>query len=139
MLSELNEDDERRLAEQWRVARELVARHCGAELDHSLTDLDRLQLLLDLGRLAPTDTYELQCLGVALGAVFTANVPDFEWAIVDDEFGRDPTIRRRGTTLQINVLTQISKRVERGEKVDVRQLYELGTPEKVRTLVVDLD
>src|SRR5262249_30432061 len=126
MLSDPNKEDTARRAEQWLVAFDLVRRHCGEELDQSLTDLGRIQRVLDLGVLAPTDTYELQCLGIALGRVLAHNVPGLDWAIVDDEYGRDPTIRFRKTTFQINVLTQISKRIERGEHVDVRRLYDLN-------------
>jgi hypothetical protein len=42
--------------------------------------------------------------------------------MVMDEFGTDPTLRFKNTTLQVNVLTMISKRVERGERVDVSDL-----------------
>jgi hypothetical protein len=132
MLSDPSEEDTTRLAEQWLVAFELVLQHCGAELDQSLADLDRLQALLDLEVLAPTDTYELQCLGIALGRVLAHNVPGLDWATVEDEYGRDPTIRYRRTSFQINVLTQISKRVERREPVDVRRLYDLSVENVAR-------
>ena len=105
MLSDPNEEDTKRLAEQWLVAFELVKRHSGVELDQSLADLDRIHAVLELEVLAPTDSYELQCLGIALGCVLAHNVPGLDWAIVDDESGRDPTIRYRKTTLLINVLT----------------------------------
>jgi len=48
-----------------------------------------------------------------------------DWWIVEDEYGRDPCLRYEHTTLQINPLTMISKRLERGERVSERELYEL--------------
>jgi hypothetical protein len=39
--------------------------------------------------------------------------------MVTDEFGTDPTLRFKKTTIQVNALTMISKRVERDEKVDL--------------------
>jgi hypothetical protein len=46
-----------------------------------------------------------------------------EWVTVQDEYGRDPAIRDPGTTILLFPLTTISKRIERAEKVDVRQLF----------------
>jgi hypothetical protein len=44
--------------------------------------------------------------------------------MVTDEFGTDPTLRLKKTTIQINALTMISKRVERDEPVSVRWLLD---------------
>lgn len=45
------------------------------------------------------------------------------WVAVEDEFGRDPALRDQGSTIVIFPLTTISKRVERGETVDIRNLF----------------
>jgi uncharacterized protein DUF3806 len=71
-----------------------------------------------------SQTYELQCLGVAFGDVLTSELP-LRWMMVTDEFGTDPTLRFKKTTLQINALTMISKRVERDEHVDVSELLRM--------------
>jgi hypothetical protein len=139
MLEDPADEDLDRIARQWVVACELVESHCdGAKLDQSLADLDHIQTVLDLEVLSPADTYELQCLGIALGRVLARNVPGLDWAVAHDEHERDPTIRYAKTTLQINVLTQISKRVERGEPVSVRRLYELAA-EAVQELAHKVD
>jgi hypothetical protein len=44
--------------------------------------------------------------------------------MVTDEFGTDPTLRFKETPVQINALTMISKRVERGETVSVHRLLD---------------
>lgn len=44
--------------------------------------------------------------------------------MVTDEYGTDPTLRFKNTTLQINALTMISQRVERGESVDLDYLLQ---------------
>ena len=46
-----------------------------------------------------------------------------EWVVVEDEMGRDPAIRYPGTTVIVFPLTMISKRVEDGEEIDVRDLF----------------
>ena len=44
--------------------------------------------------------------------------------MVTDEYGTDPTLRFKDSTIQINVLTMISKRVEKGEPVNVMDLLQ---------------
>jgi len=51
--------------------------------------------------------------------------------IVTDEFGTDPTLRFKSTTVQINALTMISKRIERDETVNLDQLLQT-TREQLR-------
>jgi hypothetical protein len=46
------------------------------------------------------------------------------WVMITDEYGSDPTLRFKDTSININALTMISKRVERGESVDVCKLLE---------------
>jgi hypothetical protein len=69
-----------------------------------------------------TQTYELQSLGVVLGDVL-AKPLGLHWVIVSDEYGTDPTLRYLDTTIQVNALTVISKRIEDGESVDVQAIY----------------
>jgi hypothetical protein len=118
------EDDTRRLASQWLSVSRLVEEVCGHPLTQELTDLDDLQRLLDQDEV-DSSTYARQCLGVALGRVMAKNINGLDWWIVEDEYGRDPCLRYEHTTLQINPLTMISKRLERGDQVSVRELYEL--------------
>jgi hypothetical protein len=51
--------------------------------------------------------------------------------IVTDEFGTDPTLRFKSTTVQINALTMISKRIARDETVNLDQLLQT-TREQLR-------
>ena len=61
-------------------------------------------------------------MGVVFGDVFVEDI-GFHWKLVEDEFGRDPAIRFEDTSVIAYALTMISKRVERGEPVDVFDLY----------------
>jgi len=92
-----------------------------ASLTRSKSDLPVLQRLIDAKVFTKSQTYELQCLGVVFGDVLINELP-LRWAMVTDEYGTDPTLRFKKTTVQINALTMISKRVERGEHVDVSEL-----------------
>ena len=123
-FSVLLASDHQRLSHQRElVRREAAGRYGIKELHRSEEDIPVLQALLDDNAFLPHQTYELQSLGIVFGDIFDA-APRYSWTIVTDEYGRDATIRYGETTLQINALTMISKRVERGETVDVRLLYE---------------
>jgi len=116
--------DRERIAKMWLKACEIVDDCCGKMLDQSLSDLEFLQRVIDDDYLERSQTWELQSLGIALGRVLANNVPGLDWAIIEDEYGRDPTIQYRETSLVFNVQTMISKRIEDGEDVNVRALYD---------------
>ena len=75
-----------------------------------------------VGTFRPNQTYELQCRGIVLGDAFVQK-SKMEWAMVEDESGRDPAVRLPGTAIIVFPLTMISKRVERGERVGVFDLF----------------
>ncbi len=93
----------------------------GAQFQNAMEDLDLIQQGLDSGEI--TDTIDLQCLGVPFGQLFINFNEGFGWWTVEDELGRAPCIRYQETDLLLYPLTLISKRIEQGEKVDVRTLF----------------
>jgi len=120
-FSELSKDDCARLERQRAVVAAAARRSGTASLTGTKSDLPVLQRLIDDKVFKKSQTYELQCLGVAFGDVLTSELP-LRWVMVTDEYGTDPTLRFKKTTIQINALTMISKRVEREEHVDVAEL-----------------
>ena len=72
---------------------------------------------------SPDETRKLQSLGVAFGDAISQKLM-MEWVMVEDEVGLDPALQWPGTSILCYALTMISKRVEDGEKVDVRDLFE---------------
>lgn len=94
----------------------------GVELTHWPLSLRTLQAVVDAEVFAQHQRYELQCLGVAFGDALAAD-GRFNWVIITDEYGRDPTLRWKDTSLNINALTMISKRVESGDKVELAALW----------------
>ncbi len=93
--------------------------------------LGTLRALLDAGVFSPSQSYELQCLGIVLGDAFVLDL-GFRWVMVEDAYGIDPALQLKGTTLLLFPLTMISKRVERGEEVDVFDLYNWVSAEMER-------
>jgi len=84
--------------------------------------LGTIRAILSNGIFKSDQTYELQCLGVVLGDAFVQEL-SMEWVMAEDRFGRDPAVRLPGTNIILFPLTMISKRVERGETVDVFDLF----------------
>lgn len=84
--------------------------------------LGLLRALLAQKVFKPEQTYELQCMGIVLGDVFVQEL-GMEWVTVRDEHGVDPAVRMPRTDTLLFPLTMISKRVEKGETVDVFELF----------------
>jgi hypothetical protein len=129
--------DHQRLANQVVAVGELASRLGLSALTKTRADLDVIQAILDSGEIDADETYLLQSLGVAFGRVLGAAIDGLDWAIVHDEYGSDPTLRYRDTTLCINVLTMISKRVEDGTVVNVRELFD-GLLKALQRAIVDM-
>jgi hypothetical protein len=123
MLTNPTESDLEGLAKQLAFTRQIVKQRFGLALPSGVSALNAIQRLLDEKVFSADQTWELQALGVVLGTVLVDEVTGLDWAIVDDEYGRDPTLRYRDTSIQINVLTMISKRVEDGAPVDVWEIF----------------
>ena len=123
-FSELSKDEAARLEQQRAVVAAAAKRSGTAFLTGTKSDLPVLQRLIDDKVFKKSQTYELQCLGVAFGDVLTSELP-LRWMMVTDEYGTDPTLRFKKTTFQINAPTMISKRLERDEHIDVSELLRI--------------
>jgi hypothetical protein len=122
-VSSLASADVERLARQRAVIEQFLADDDSrTKYQKAAGKLGTLRGLLVQQRFQPTQTYELQCMGVVLGDAFVQE-RGMEWVMVEDEHGTDPALRLPGTAVIIYPLTMISKRVERGETVDVFDLF----------------
>ena len=122
-FSELSLEDGARLERQRAVVSAAAKQRYGtAALTRTRRDLPVLQKLIDDKAFSKSQTYQLQCLGVAFGDVLASELP-LRWVIVTDEYGTDPTLRFKDKSLNVNALTMISKRVEKDEAVNVSSFY----------------
>lgn len=87
------------IAKLYLLGKQISQNMLGEEMDGSLADLERLQRILDSGQILPTDTQALQSLGILLGNVFINEVPNYDWWVVEDEYGKDACLRFKETTL----------------------------------------
>lgn len=82
-----------------------------------------LQTILDENWVAPDETWKLQSLGITFGDILVQTM-GLSWVAVEDEYGRDPALRDGDTSILVFPMTSISKRIERGESVDVLRLLD---------------
>lgn len=120
-FSELSPSERDQLDQQRAVVADAVRRRYGAVLTKTKNDLPVLQKLLDDRVYGKSKTYELQCLGVVFGDVLARQYP-LRWVMITDEYGTDPTLRFRSTSININALTMISKRIEGDQPVSLTDL-----------------
>jgi Domain of unknown function (DUF3806) len=124
-FSELSDSDKARLDQQRAFIATTVKQKYGtAALTKTVADLPVLQRLIDDNVFSKTQTYELQSLGVAFGDVLASELP-LRWEMVTDEYGTDPVLRYKDKLVNANALTMISKRVERGEPVNLVRLLQI--------------
>lgn len=82
-----------------------------------------LQTILDENWISPDETWKLQSLGITFGDILMQTL-GLTWVAVEDEYGRDPALRDGDTSILVFPMTSISKRIERGESVDVLRLLD---------------
>jgi hypothetical protein len=124
-FSQLSPEDRTRLEQQRAVVAAAAKQRYGTPvLAGTVADLPVLQRLIDDKAFSKTQTYELQSLGVAFGDALASELP-LRWVTVTDEYGTDPTLRFKDTTVQINALTMISKRIEKDEGVNLSELLRI--------------
>ncbi|MFO1109208.1 MAG: DUF3806 domain-containing protein [Bradyrhizobium sp.] len=122
-IEEMSEDDEIGIEKQ----RNWVRDHFGPGLKHLYGTLEgKLSLLETILRqnwIEPNETWKLQSLGITFGDALAQKLK-MHWVMVEDEHGRDAALHDQGTTIIVFPLTSISKRIERDETVDVRELFD---------------
>ncbi len=135
-IEPFNADDFARVEAQ----RKWVREHYEPDSEHKYDTLEGKLTLLDAiiqnKWVDPSETVKLQSLGITLGDAFVQHL-NLKWMSVEDEYGRDPAVVLEGTSIVLFPLTMISKRIERGEDVDVYDIFE-GVCNKVRELKEEL-
>src|SRR5580698_6790546 len=96
------------------------ARHRYESVDGKLELLD---VILRSSWIESAETVKLQSLGIAFGDALAQEL-GLSWVTVEDELGRDPALILEGTSIKVFPLTTISKRIERGEAVNVYELFD---------------
>ncbi|MCW2601816.1 MAG: hypothetical protein JWM02_3645 [Frankiales bacterium] len=132
-MTALTAEDEDRLAEQRTTLEQYLGDERSKESYKTAAGkLALLHALVEQRIFQRTQTYELQSMGVIMGDTFVQEL-GMEWVLVEDSYGRDAAVRVPGTSILIYPLTLISKRIEKGEQIDVFDLFN-GIAHEVETL-----
>ncbi len=106
--------------------RDWVRNHYEPNSQHMYETLEgKLRLLdtiLSSDWIKPNETLKLQCLGITLGDALAQKL-GMRWVVVEDEYGRDPALSFENSSVLAFPLTSISKRVERGDQLNVDELF----------------
>jgi hypothetical protein len=115
--------------EQLDRERLLVCQAAARELGLSDWSMDRsglgqLQPLLDRGLVSADNLLLARGLGVVLGDALSCEMDDMDWHMVSDEWGTDPVVRYRETSIQVGARDMVLKRLEDGRSVDLLHLLD---------------
>lgn len=111
------------IAKMWLLGSQISEDITGQKMDGSMQDIDRLQTIVASGQIKIENTQELQSLGIVFGKVFVNETQDYDWWVVEDDYGKDACVRYKETSLLIFPQTMLSKRIENDEAVDVSGLF----------------
>jgi len=117
-------------------AEHVIQEALGSSMDGTRNDLSLIQRVLDQGSIEREATYTLQALGLVFGRAFIHENTGYDWWMLEDEYGRDPAIRYKRSSLLAFPRTMLSKRVEDGESVNVVELYD-GLTRRLTELIED--
>lgn len=120
---EPQQEDIRELALRWVSISNLIKEKYEYELNQSSNDLNYCQRVIDDNLIDFNNGYAVECIGVAFGRVLANNIPDLDWWIIEDEFGRDLTIRYKNTSLRFNVIHMVKRRLMEGIMVNLNDMY----------------
>jgi hypothetical protein len=109
------------------AAREWIKGHFNHDPDDCYAPLDGKIFVIDAilknGWVSEGETWKLQALGIAFGDAVAQSLM-LDWVSVDNELGCDPALNWPGTSIYSYPMTMISKRIERGEHIDIYELFE---------------
>src|SRR5215475_3425931 len=92
-------EDQKRLRDQRAVVEKYLADETSRQKYQTAPGkLGLIRAVLRANVFKPTQTYELQCLGIVLGDAFVQELK-MEWVVVEDGSGRDPAVRLPGTSI----------------------------------------
>jgi uncharacterized protein DUF3806 len=121
-IRELGQDDHDWLAAQRQRAEALLDDSSRAAYQSIPGKLGLITAILEAKAFQPDQTFELQGLGLILGDALAARL-GMEWKMMEDKYGVSPCLVLGGTSIVLFPQTMISKRIERGETVDILPMF----------------
>lgn len=132
-ITPLSPEDEQALEENRAFVETLVPEEAiNGAYATSAGKLNVLHAVLDSGFFKPRKKRELDAMGVVFGDAFVQEL-GMEWVIAEDTGGRDPALVLPGTSVVLYPLEMIKRRAERGDRTDVRDVFD-GIASEIRQL-----
>jgi hypothetical protein len=106
--------------------RESIGRYAklvGGEFTASESDLAVIQAIIDNGLIKKNDAKSFEALGLILGDIIVGKY-ELEWVIIRDSYGTDVVLKPDNQEVSISAHSMILKRIEQGEKIHVKGLYD---------------
>jgi len=111
------------IARMWLLGSQISEQITGDKMNGSMDDLDRLQTIVDSAQIPINHSQELESLGIVFGKVFVNATANYDWWVMEDEYGKDVCIRYKETSLLIFPQTMLSKRIEDDDVLNVIDLF----------------
>jgi len=125
VIEELSVGQRYLLKTQREEIKQLIARDLGVmSLQGDESDLDTFQALHDRRILKDNQVKEWQSVGILFGDILTNEFEDLEWVSYEDDRGASKALQWRDTQNFVFPVTVFSKRLEFGERLDTREVYE---------------
>lgn len=104
---------------------DLIARDLGImHFEADLSDLATLQRIYDRKILRKDQIREWQGVGILFGDILVERFSGLHWVSYEDELGASKALQWRDTRNFVFPITVFSKRVQFGEAIDVRAIYD---------------
>ncbi|WP_317928760.1 DUF3806 domain-containing protein [Halioxenophilus sp. WMMB6] len=122
-VTDLDWRDLRQHNNQRQYIDEMATSRLGQSLHKTESDLNILQRIVDQKLIEPSDSFNLQALGVVLGDLFVERY-NLQWKIYQDEEGRSRATCVPNTSQCLFPVTMLSRRIEVGLHPDVQAIYQ---------------
>ena len=136
LIREMSEEMVQRIEKQRNWVKEHYDQGSRYKYDSIDGKLHLLQGIIENKYYGKNDTMELQSLGITFGDTLSQQL-SLDWIEVEDEYGIDPALRYKNTSILIFPLTMISKRIENDEQVIIKELFD-GISNKVNEMILKL-
>ncbi|GMO70499.1 MAG: hypothetical protein Ta2A_19110 [Treponemataceae bacterium] len=123
IIREMSEEMAQRIEKQRNWVKEHYDQESRYKYDTIDGKLHLLQGIIDNEYYGKNDTMELQSLGITFGDALSQQL-SLNWVEVEDEYGIDPALRYKNTSILLFPLTMISKRIENDEQVNIKELFD---------------
>ncbi len=122
-ISDLGWMDRNHLRRQVDSIDELARSQLGAQVRNSKDDLQLLQRIVNRGLIGKDERLKLQAMGAVLGNLLVQEL-GLKWMVYEDEMGRSRAVCVEQTEHCLFPVTMLSRRMEVGIMVNVRDIYD---------------